>query len=112
VAETPLSVRKPAPVPRPRARPEPPPSAAKHTPPPKQNQVRLHVNVGAEMGVGGNDLAQAIAGHTGLPAGVVGSVEIRDRYSFVDVSSEHANVIIARLNRTKLNGRKLKVKAA
>lgn len=70
------------------------------------------MNVGAEMGVAPSGLAQAIAGQTGLPATVVGPVDIRDRYSFVDVASEHAKAIIAKLNRAQVNGRKLKVKVA
>jgi ATP-dependent RNA helicase DeaD len=74
--------------------------------------VRLHVNLGAEMGVDSSDLTQAIAGATGLPANVVGLVDVRDRYAFIDVAAEHANAIIARLNRSQVNGRKLKVKAA
>jgi ATP-dependent RNA helicase DeaD len=95
-----------------RERDEPPVRPPKHTPPPKADQLRLHVNIGAEMGIGASDLAQAIAGQTGLPASVVGVVEIRDRYSFIDVASEQAKAIIAKLNRSQLKGRKLKVKVA
>ena len=89
-----------------------PAAAPKHIPPPKQDQVRLHVNVGAEVGVTATDLSQAIAGATGLPASVVGPFDVRDRYSFVDVAAEHAKAIIAKLNRTQVRGRKLKVKVA
>ena len=84
----------------------------KHTPPPKEDQLRLHVNMGAEIGIGASDLTQAIAGETGLPASVVGAVDIRDRYSFIDVAAEHAKAIIAKLNRSQLKGRKLRVKVA
>jgi ATP-dependent RNA helicase DeaD len=74
--------------------------------------VRLHVNVGAAMGVSASDLSQAVAGQTGLPASVIGPVDLRERYSFIDVASEHAKAIIAKLNRSQVNGRKLKVKLA
>ena len=40
------------------------------------------------------------------------SVDIRERHSFVDVASEHANAIIARLNRAQIKGNKVKIKTA
>jgi ATP-dependent RNA helicase DeaD len=70
------------------------------------------MNLGREMGVAPVDVVQAISGETGLPASVVGTVDIRDRHLFVDVASEHANAIIARLNRTRLKDHKVKLKAA
>jgi ATP-dependent RNA helicase DeaD len=70
------------------------------------------MNLGREMGVAPADVVQAISGETGLPASVVGTIDIRDRHLFVDVASEHANTIIARLNRTRLKDHKLKLKVA
>jgi ATP-dependent RNA helicase DeaD len=76
------------------------------------DQTRLYMNIGAEMGIGPGDVVGAILGETGLPAQVVGVVDIRDRHLFVDVSSEHANGIIAKMKRTQIKGHKLKVKVA
>ena len=70
------------------------------------------MNVGSEMGVAPGDVVGAILGETGLPAKVVGTVDIRERHLFVDVASEHSYGIIAKLNRASLKGRKLKVKVA
>ena len=81
-------------------------------PPPTKDQIRLHINVGEEMGVTASDLSQAIAGATGLPASVVGPFDIRERHAFVAVAAEHANAIISKLNRSQVRGRKLKVKVA
>ncbi len=75
-------------------------------------QTRLWMNVGAENGVAPIDVVNTIAGETGLPGHVVGTVDIRGRHLFVDVAAEHANAIIARLKRTQIKGHKLKVKAA
>ncbi len=75
-------------------------------------QTRLYMNVGAEMGVQPGDVVGAILGETGLPGPTVGVVDIRERHLFVDVASEHANSIIAKLNRTRIKGNKLKVKIA
>ena len=70
------------------------------------------MNVGAEMGVEPGDVVGAILGETGLPAKVVGTVDVRERHVFVDVASEHANSIISKLNRAQIKGRKVKVKVA
>lgn len=70
------------------------------------------MNVGEEMAVTAAEVVQAILGETGLPASVAGAVDIRERHLFVDVAAEHANSIIAKLNRTQLKNHKLKVKLA
>ena len=54
----------------------------------------------------------SVAGETGLPGKVVGKVDVRERHAFVDVASEHANSIIAKLNRSEIKGQKVKVKLA
>jgi len=87
----------------------PKPKPSRRTP---DEQTRLFMNVGAEMGVGPADIVGAILGETGLPAKVVGTVDVRERHLFVDVASEHANSIISKLNRTQIRGRKVKVKVA
>jgi len=64
------------------------------------------------MGVTPGDVVAAILGETGLPAKVVGTVDIRERHLFVDVSTEHAHGIISKLNRTRIKDHKLKAKVA
>jgi ATP-dependent RNA helicase DeaD len=75
-------------------------------------QTRLFMNLGAEMGIGEADVVDAILGATGLPRQIVGEVDVRDRHLFVKVASEHADGIIAKLNRAQIKGRKTKVKVA
>lgn len=70
------------------------------------------MNIGEAMAVQPGEVIQAISGETGLPAKVVGLVDMRERHCFVDVSTEHAKGIIAKLNRTQIKGHKVKVKVA
>ena len=70
------------------------------------------MSIGSEMGIGPGDIVGAILGETGLPSNVVGTVDIRERHLFVDVAAEHANGIIAKLNRTRIKGQKVKTKLA
>jgi ATP-dependent RNA helicase DeaD len=92
------------------------PAAAKAAPKPKEKkesfQKRLWMNIGGETGIVASDIIQIISGETGLPGAIVGAVDIRERHLFVDVLEEHANSIIAKLNRAQIKGRKIKVKAA
>jgi len=101
---------------RPWERPErPEPKAlrpSKKARPPTGEFTRLHMNLGEEMGIAPIDIVNTIAGETGLPGKVVGTVDIRERHLFVDVAADHANAILAKLNRTRIKGNKVKVKAA
>ena len=113
-----------APVPAPVQAPPPPPTetprraepvpvrSPKHSRRTPDGQTRLYVNLGTEMGVTPGDVVGAILGETGLPRKVVGEVDIRERHLFVDVASDAANSIIAKLNRAQIKGRRAKVKVA
>ncbi len=85
------------------------PKLSRRTP---DEHTRLYMNVGEKMGVAASDVVGAILGETGLPAKVVGAVDIRERHLFVDVAGEHANGIISKLNRARIKNHKLKVKVA
>jgi hypothetical protein len=43
---------------------------------------------------------------------MMGNVDIRARHAFVSVPSEHANSIVAKLNRAQIKGSKARVKLA
>ncbi|HEU5070478.1 MAG TPA: DEAD/DEAH box helicase [Verrucomicrobiae bacterium] len=75
-------------------------------------QVRLFISIGAEAGVKPIDIVNSIAGETGLPGKVVGTVDVRERHLFADVAEEHAHAIIAKLNRAEIKGQRVKVKLA
>ncbi len=79
------------------------------TPP---DQTRLWMNLGEATGITPIDVVNAVSGETGLPGNVVGTVDVRERHLFVDVTSEHAHGIIAKLNRAKIKGHQVKVKVA
>jgi ATP-dependent RNA helicase DeaD len=90
-------------------RPAETPKVSRRTP---KGQTRLHMSVGEEDGIGREDIIRAIQGQTGLPASTIGEVDLRQRHSFVDVASEHANAIVSKLKRSQLGNQRLKVKLA
>jgi ATP-dependent RNA helicase DeaD len=89
------------------SRPAPKPSRAT-----AEGQTRLYINAGAEMGIARADVVGAIMGETGLPEKVVGAIDVRERHLFVDVASPHVPSIVAKLNRSQIKGRRVKVKIA
>ena len=91
------------------AKPKPARKTSRATPP---NQTRLWMNLGETTGIKPIDIVNAVAGETGLPGNVVGTVDVRERHLFVDVASEHAHGIIAKLNRAQIKGHDVKVKVA
>ena len=111
VAPMATPIATPAPVAGPVTDPvaTPPPAVPPAAP---NDQTRLFMNVGLEMGVSAEEIVAAILGQTGLPRQTVGQVDLRERHLFVNVASEHAPGIIAKLNRTQIKGRKAKVKVA
>jgi len=70
------------------------------------------MSVGMESGISRDDIIRAIQGQTGLPSSAIGEVDLRERHSFVDVASEHANAIVSKLKRSELGNQRLKVKLA
>lgn len=57
----------------------------------------VYLNVGRKNLVTPADVVGKIAGVTRLPAAVVGAMDIHQRHTLVDVSSEHAEVIVAKM---------------
>lgn len=108
-AEILASVKKPESRPRPETKSAHKPKPSRATP---SHQTRLWINLGEAQGIKPIDIVNTVAGETGLPGKVVGTVDVRERHLFVDVDSDHANGIIAKLNRTQIKGHKVKVKVA
>jgi ATP-dependent RNA helicase DeaD len=110
------SVKKPEPKPesklflkhKPAAAP-PKPKASRATP---KGHTRLWMNLGEAQGIKPIDVVNAVAGETGLPGKVVGTVDVREKHLFLDVASEHVHGIVAKLNRTQIKGHKVKLKVA
>ncbi|HUC85918.1 MAG TPA: DEAD/DEAH box helicase [Candidatus Acidoferrales bacterium] len=115
-AEILASIKNPEPKPesklflKPKPLPAPPkPKVSRATP---KGQTRLWMNLGEFQGIKPIDIVNAVAGETGLPGKVVGTVDVREKHLFVEVADEHVNGIVAKLNRAQIKGHKVKVKVA
>jgi ATP-dependent RNA helicase DeaD len=71
--------------------------------------TRLYIAAGRQAGVRPEDLVGAIAGEAGVGSHVIGSIEIGDRFSIVEVPTALATRILFALRATKIRGRKVTV---
>ncbi len=71
--------------------------------------TRLYIAAGRLAGVRPADLVGAIAGEAGVGSHVIGSIEIGDRFSIVEVPTALATRILFALRATKIRGRKVTV---
>ncbi len=77
---------------------------------PRGGWTRLYISAGRDAGVRPGDLVGAIAGETGLPGKAIGAIKISYGFSLVDVPSTEADRVIRALARTKIRGKKVKVR--
>lgn len=65
-------------------------------------------NVGRAQLVTPADLVGKIAGVTRLPANVVGAIDIHEEHTNVDVATEHAELVVAKLAGIRIKNQSLK----
>jgi ATP-dependent RNA helicase DeaD len=80
------------------------PLAEKHT--------RIFVSAGEQNRLTREQMSHLIESVAGVPPAAMSNVDIRERHTFVDVASEHAETIVDKLNRYRLFDHRLKVKLA
>jgi ATP-dependent RNA helicase DeaD len=71
--------------------------------------ARIFIGAGREAGIRPQDLVGAIANEAGVSGGVIGAIQISDRFSLVEVPEDVANQVIKALGKTTLRGKKVRV---
>ena len=87
--------------------PEAAPAAAPRADgPPPEFQV-LWFNIGSDDGATASSFVGAITGESGLDRSVVGSIDLRDSHTLVEVSGAHAEQIVAAMNASTMRNRQV-----
>ncbi|TMU90919.1 DEAD/DEAH box helicase [Streptomyces sp. DASNCL29] len=73
---------------------------------PAEGMTRLFIGAGRSAGIRPQDLVGAVAGESRLSGRDIGSIEIADRFSLVEVPASAVNEVIRALRGTTLKGRK------
>ena len=74
--------------------------------PPPEFQV-LWFNIGNDDGATASSFVGAITGESGLDRSVVGTIEMRDSHTLVEVSGAHAEQIVAAMNASTMRNRQV-----
>jgi ATP-dependent RNA helicase DeaD len=99
-------------APRPRRRQHPAPTDAAPARAAGDEKVKLFVNRGRRSGVSEEDLRWALTEGAVVPAEAIADVRVLERFSFVDLDAEHAELALERLDGTKLKGKQIRMEYA
>ena len=78
----------------------------------KEGMVRLFINVGRNQRVKAKDIVGAIAGEVGIPGKLVGTIDIYDKYTFVEVPKQNAKKVLEKMKDIKIKGNKINIEQA
>lgn len=74
--------------------------------------ARLFINIGKDQKVRPGDILGAIAGETGMPGRMVGSIDMYDKYTFVEVPREYSDAVLLAMKHCKIKGKNIQVEKA
>ncbi len=74
--------------------------------------ARLFINLGKKSKISPGDIVGAIAGETGISGDNIGSIEIFDKFSFVEVPKKDAEKVIDVMNRSQIKGKPVNIEVA
>ena len=74
--------------------------------------VRLFINIGKKQKVRPGDILGAVAGESGIPGKLVGTIDMYDKYKFVEVPRENAADVLRAMKNTKIKGKTINVEPA
>ena len=74
--------------------------------------VRLFINIGKKNKAKPGDIVGAIAGESGISGKLIGTIDMFDKYTFVEVPREHAKSVIEAMKNTKIKGKQIVVEPA
>lgn len=76
------------------------------------DMARLFVNIGKNQNVKPGDILGAIAGESGMPGRMVGSIDMYDKYTFVEVPREQADQVLEAMRNVRIKGKNIHMEKA
>ncbi len=78
----------------------------------EEGMVRLFINIGKNQKVTPGNILGAIAGESGIKGNLVGSIDMYDKYTFVEVPKHLAAEVMAAMKNVKIKGRPINIEPA
>jgi ATP-dependent RNA helicase DeaD len=86
--------------------------APREVPQTEEGMVRLFIPAGSRAGVRPADIVGAIANEADVPGKAIGSIDIYDSFTFVEVPARYGQQVLERMSRATLRGRQIEVRLA
>ncbi len=77
-----------------------------------RGMVRLFINLGKKQKIRPGDLVGAIAGESGMPGKLIGSIDMYDKFTFVEVPEEYAASVLKAMHKAKIKGKTFNIEPA
>lgn len=74
--------------------------------------VRMFINIGKKNKANPGDIVGALAGESGIPGKLIGSIDMYDKYTFVEVPREYARDVLNAMKNVKIKGKQVAVEPA
>ncbi|WZL72748.1 DEAD/DEAH box helicase [Clostridiaceae bacterium 35-E11] len=74
--------------------------------------VRLFINVGKKHRIRPGDIVGAVSGETGMPGKLIGTIDIYDKYTFVEVPKEYAQEVLRNMKNNQIKGKTINIEPA
>ena len=74
--------------------------------------VRLFINVGKKQKIRPGDILGAIAGESGMPGKLIGTIDMFDKYTFVEVPREYASEVLKAMKSATIKGNHIAIEPA
>ncbi|MDK2918348.1 MAG: ATP-dependent helicase DeaD [Candidatus Petromonas sp.] len=74
--------------------------------------VRLFINIGKKHKIRPGDVVGAIAGETGMSGKLIGTIDIYDKFTFVEVPKEYARDVLMIMKNNQIKGKKINIEPA
>ncbi len=84
----------------------------KEVPRAEDGMVRLFIAAGHSAGVRPRDIVGAIANEAGVPGKAIGSIDIYDRFTFVELPAQYQSQVLEKMARTTIRGRPVEIRIA
>ena len=78
----------------------------------EEGMVRLFINIGKKQKIRPGDILGAVAGETGMPGKLIGTIDMFDKYTFVEVPREYAKDVIHAMKNAKIKGKNINIEPA
>lgn len=78
----------------------------------EEGMVRLFINVGKKQNITPGNILGAIAGESGIPGKLVGSIDMYDKYTFVEVPKDVAEDVLMAMKNVKIKGKTIMIEPA